>query len=413
MRPPLRFIHSADLHLDSLFKNKRHLPASLLEQLRESTFRAFDKLIEAAIKHEVDFILIVGDLYEEELRSLRAQVHLRDGFSRLEEHGIEVFISYGNHDYTNGTRYSIEFPDHVHVFPTEEVTCIPFEKNGVHQANLYGFSYENRHVTDRKVEDFRIEEGARYHIALLHGSLEKHADDHDVYAPFTLDEMSDKPMDYWALGHIHKREVLSEDPPIVYPGNIQGRSRKEQGEKGCYVVELHDATTSLTFIPLHTLTFEEITIESETIDTPDQLESILEQAKQEAERFTPVMLNVHLISSSGHLLRWQSQGILDEWISIVNDSEKNQENWVWIDEVHVSDQPLWSEEELKKGQHFAGALLREADGISGETLDEWLLPLLGHRKVSKHLSVWSEEEKHDILMEAKQLVIDKLMINEE
>ncbi|TGB05306.1 metallophosphoesterase family protein [Halobacillus salinus] len=409
----LRFIHSADLHLDSLFKNKRHLPTKLLEQLRESTFRAFDKLIEEAIQHRVDFVLLVGDLYDEELRSLKAQIHLRNGFYRLDKHGIEVFVSYGNHDYVNGTKYTVDFPSNVHEFKHQDVESVPFTKDGQHMANIYGFSYESRHVSDRKVESFQKEFGPLYHIALLHGSVDTRKEDHDVYAPFTLEELYNKQMDYWALGHIHKREVLSEEPPVVYPGNVQGRSRKEQGEKGCYVVDLRSEGAGLTFVPLHSLTYESHTVRIDTLSSPQQLEPILEQAKQDVETSNPVMLDIHFISETGLLHKWQAEGILDEWVSVVNDGENDYDNWVWIDSIHVTDQPSWQEDEVKKGQHFAGALLREADSIDTLVLDEWMEPVLNHRKLSKHLQDWSEKDKRDILEEAKRLVVDKLVANEE
>ncbi|MCA0969680.1 DNA repair exonuclease [Halobacillus litoralis] len=412
MSDSIRFLHSADLHLDSLFKNKRHLPEELLEQLREGTFGAFDQLVEKAIQYKVDFVLIVGDLFDEELRSLRAQVHLRNGFERLSRYDIQVFVSYGNHDYINGTHYSIEYPPNVHVFHHEDVECIPFVQDDKVRAHIYGFSYEKKHVTERKVDEFRKIEGPQYHIAMLHGSIVTNTD-HDVYAPFQLNELHEKNMDYWALGHIHKREVLSEDPPVVYAGNVQGRSRNEQGDRGGYLVELEEGRSRLTFLPFHQFTFETVEYRVGALDDPGDLEVILNQAKSKAARDKSVMLTVEMLSDSGVLHKWKASGLLDEWISIVNADERENDNWVWIDQVRITERPQWDEEELKKGHHFTGALLKEADKIDAETLEDWLAPLRHHRKLSRHLENWTEKEQAEILREAKRITIDKLLANEE
>ncbi|MBA2174576.1 DNA repair exonuclease [Halobacillus locisalis] len=412
MQESIRFIHSADLHLDSLFKTKKNLPSELLDQLRSSTFEAFDRLIEEAINWSVDFVLIVGDLYDEELRSLQAQVHLRHGFAKLEEEGIDVFLSYGNHDYINGAKYPIEFPPNVHIFKSGDIESFVFYKNGEAAARIYGFSYEDKRVTERKVEQYEKMSGAPLHIAMLHGSLESNTD-HDVYAPFLVEEMYKKQMDYWALGHIHKKQTLSQDPPVIYPGNIQGRSRKESGAKGCYVVDLNQSHSKQTFLPLHAFVYERTTVDCTHLESPDELEGKFEEAKQSLKTDCPVMLDLELHSTSGLLNRWRMSGVLEEWIGVVNESESFSDHWVWIDTVHISDRPSWDEDELKQGQHFTGALLHEAEQITDDQLQEWLSPLMENRKVTRYVEELSEDEKRDILKQAKTIAIEKLIAKEE
>src|SRR5699024_9663594 len=99
------FIHAADLHLDSPFKGMSSVPESIFSEIRQSTFAAFDHLIEEAIERQVDFVLLVGDLFDNEKQSLKAQVHLRDAFKKLHRHGINVYLSYGNHDFIKGNRH--------------------------------------------------------------------------------------------------------------------------------------------------------------------------------------------------------------------------------------------------------------------------------------------------------------------
>ncbi|MCA0983898.1 DNA repair exonuclease [Halobacillus yeomjeoni] len=413
MGDTLRFIHSADLHLDSLFKSKSHLPERLLKQMRSSTFEAFDRLIDQALYYDVDFVLIVGDLFNESIRSLKAQVHLRDGFKKLCKKGIPVYVSHGNHDYVKGNRYPIDYPENVHVFQTEEVERFSYWKGGIHKANLYGFSFENRAVRERKVQEYRKEEDPMFHIALLHGSLETNTD-HDVYAPFKMEELYERNMDYWALGHIHQRQTLSHLPPVVYPGNIQGRSRKESGEKGCYLVEHNGEEWNLTFLPLQSFVYEEVTVSCEGVSSPKDLESIFENAKQQISHTnSSVVLSVELVSSSGILNKWDSEGILEEWVEIVNEGENFEEEWIWIDRVMISEQPVWDEEELIRSQHFAGELVKGADEVTEEEIEEWISPLFQHRKASKYLSVLTKEEMKEVKEDAKRVAIEQLLMRED
>src|SRR5699024_7401917 len=123
-----------------------------------------------------------------------------------------------------------------------------YQKNGQPLVSIYGFSYVNRAVHTNKAKEYDINDQQQipFHIAMLHGSVSTNTD-HDVYAPFRLSDLTSRDFDYWALGHIHKRQVLHTDPYIVYPGNIQGRNRKETGEKGCYHVTISPEDTTISF----------------------------------------------------------------------------------------------------------------------------------------------------------------------
>src|SRR5699024_10142653 len=175
----ISFIHAADLHLDSPFAGLSHVPEPIFSTIRESTFTALDRLVQAAIDKQVDFVLLVGDLFDHEQQSLNAQVRLRQAFEALERHGIQVYLSYGNHDYISGNRHPMDYPDNVHIFPDETVRSFIFAKNGTPVAAIYGFSYENRAVHQNKAEEYKLDRAAMpFHIATLHGSLATNTD-HD------------------------------------------------------------------------------------------------------------------------------------------------------------------------------------------------------------------------------------------
>src|SRR5690625_446737 len=130
LKDKISFIHAADLHLDSPFKGLTRLPDVVFETIRQSTFHAFDRLIQTAINKNVDFVLLVGDLFDNERQGSKAQVHLRKSFERLEQYGINVYLSYGNHDYVNGNKHRISYPKNVHIFPNEMVSSFIYKKNG-------------------------------------------------------------------------------------------------------------------------------------------------------------------------------------------------------------------------------------------------------------------------------------------
>ncbi len=267
MQPKLTFIHTADLHLDSPFKGAENLPSKMVERLRESTFVAYENLIDNAIKHQVDFVLIVGDIFDQEVQSIKAHIHLLDGFKKLKKHDIQVYLSFGNHDFVRAQTFKRDYPDNVHVFENNQVESKVFYKNKQPVATLYGFSYQEQAERKNRTDEYVRKGESHFHIAMLHGSIgDKENQVHARYAPFQLQDLIMKKFDYWALGHIHKREVIKTEPSIIYPGNIQGRSIKEVDEKGGYLVELTTTETNLTFLPFQSIQYKKVTLEANHYD---------------------------------------------------------------------------------------------------------------------------------------------------
>ncbi|SEB09270.1 DNA repair exonuclease SbcCD nuclease subunit [Thalassobacillus cyri] len=405
MTDQIKFLHCADLHIDSPFKGIGELPSMIEQQIRDSTFTALQSLVEQAIVHQVDFILIAGDLFDHEVRSLKAQIRLRDAFQMLDEHGIEVFVSHGNHDYLSAVFHPVEYPENVHLFTEPHVTNQSFYKNGEPAAVVYGFSYHHRAVKERKAAEFRRIDEGKYHIAMLHGSIETNSD-HDVYAPFRVRELKEQDMDYWALGHIHKREILSEAPYIVYPGNIQGRSIKETGEKGCYLVEMDPASTTLTFLPLHTFQFYNITLETEA-DSFNGLEKFLAAKMEQWRQTGPAIIHLHLTGGEELAALWHNKNDIAALLEWLNEQEQAESQWVWIRDITLDVMPSWNEKDLKQEKHFVGEVLRQYEALGD--MEAWLDPLYRHRTARKYLDRMSDDEKKQVLKEAKDLVLMELL----
>ncbi|AVK62355.1 phosphoesterase [Lactobacillus sp. CBA3605] len=228
----MKFLHAADLHLDTPFQGLTALPATLQQQIIAAPLRALQRLVDLALAQQVDFVLLVGDLFDQQAQSVQAQAALMTALEQLKAAEIPVVLSFGNHDFQPDLTVW-RFPDNVHVLgaQVETVTLTTAQQERV---AISGFSYAQRWITTPMAPAFPLkDQTVDYQIGMLHGQVGT-AGDH--YAPFNVTDLLAKHYDYWALGHIHQRQQLNAVPPIEYPGNIQGRQRHETGDKGCLIV---------------------------------------------------------------------------------------------------------------------------------------------------------------------------------
>ncbi|RYG72866.1 DNA repair exonuclease [Lentibacillus lipolyticus] len=401
----LSFIHAADLHLDSPFKGLSHIPEAVFHKVKNSTFEALDRLVQSAIDKQVDFVLLAGDLFDNEKQSLKAQVRLRHAFEKLQHHHINVYMLHGNHDFLSGNYHPITYPDNVFIFSSEAVTHFTYARNDETLAAIYGFSYESRSVTAEKAKEYEpVSETIPYHIAMLHGSVYSNTD-HDVYAPFHLTDLTRKDFDYWALGHIHQREILKEEPPVIYPGNIQGRSSKESGPKGCYHVVLSDKGMELTFLPLHSILFRKLSVNISGCEEAHQLERVILQKIEDTKAQTGPEL-VHLVLTGVHANFWEWKQAAEDIVQLVNETLMYQNNWTYIYRSELSRSKQDPFGRLKESSHFAGELLRHADEAS---IQPYLDELFRHRQAKKFVQAMSLEQEQRVKEKAKQLLIDELL----
>lgn len=402
----IRFIHAADLHLDSPFLGMSNVPEEVFEKIYHSTFSAFNKIITEAIRRKVDFILLVGDLFDEERRSLRAQIQLRNGFNRLNNANIQVYISYGNHDFLYGNHYDVNYPENVHVFVSEKVSSFPYRRAGKTIANIYGFSYESRKVTTNKAKEYKIyNDEVPYHIAMLHGSIESNTE-HDRYAPFQLSDLKQEPFDYWALGHIHKRSILGEKPYIVYPGNIQGRHRNENGRKGFYEVTIKGTTTELEFVSAEELRFVNLELDISEITGLLALdERIKHELKQFKDNFTLVSI-LFQTNQSKHK-SWEDNQQLDELVELINESNLEMVPWAYIYEYKLNfKRENLNLNELKKDLFLYNLL----EKLEQTPLEPQIEIANSNKRLRKIIHRFTEEDKTDIRENAKTYLLNKLKI---
>ena len=231
-----RFIHTADIHLDSPLRGLEAYEDAPVEEIRGATRRAFENLIDLGIEEEVNFVLIAGDIYDGDWKDYNTGLFFARQMGRLDKAGIRVLIVSGNHDAASNITKTMPLPSNVTLFSSKKPQSVTFDDIGV---IIHGQSYLTRAVTNNLSVQYPQHDSNYFNIGLLHTSMTGR-EEHEDYAPCTLDDLKSKGYEYWALGHIHKREVVSRDPMILFPGNIQGRHIKETGAKGVTLVTVNE-----------------------------------------------------------------------------------------------------------------------------------------------------------------------------
>ncbi|PLS03010.1 metallophosphoesterase family protein [Neobacillus cucumis] len=400
----ISFIHAADLHLDSPMVGLKHLPENIFNRVKESTFTALKKLTSAAIERQVDFVIIAGDIYDGEDRSIRAQARFRKEMEKLNDEKIPVYIVHGNHDHLNGSWVNLDMPKNVHVFNSKVETKVLQTKSGA-TVHLYGFSYGTRHVYDRKIDEYCKLDGADYHIGILHGN-ESAGTEHDNYAPFTLKDLIQKNFDYWALGHIHKRAVLSLAPTIIYPGNIQGRNKKESGSKGFYYVDFKDSEAQLDFIEASDIIWEDVTVDAATAVSFDDLYHLCQSAINTVRKERiGTLLSLTLKNTQLEDVREQRSSN-SELLELLLEDEREEESFVWTADLSLTEKLMINKDKLKTEANFYGELFETIKHY--DQTDQALAPLYEHNLGRKYLPHLVEAEKDELLEKAEKLLIELL-----
>lgn len=235
-----KFIHAADVHLDSPLRGLSKHETAPAELLRNACRKAFENLVDLAIEEKVAFVLLAGDLYDGDWKDFSTGIFLSRQMGRLGKNGISVFAVAGNHDAANRMTKALDHPANMRLFSSRKVETQKLETCGV---AIHGRSFGTQHVDKNLAAEFVSAQKGMFNIGLLHTSLDGRAG-HAPYAPCTLDDLRAKGYQYWALGHVHKQEFVSEDPHVVFPGCIQGRHIRETGAKGCVLVTVADGSVS-------------------------------------------------------------------------------------------------------------------------------------------------------------------------
>ena len=423
--PRLRFIHAADLHLDSPFRGIRNeAPAHVVDALQRATFDAYQNIIDLCLREQVDALLVAGDIYDGADRSLRAQLRFVQGLAQLDAAGIRSFICHGNHDPLDGWEARLDLPEGCVRFGPE-MEGVPVFPDEPERATVYGISYPTREVRENLSPLFAgAVSGPGFSIGLLHANVGGNPD-HDSYAPCSVADLAETGLDYWALGHVHTRQVLRErDPVIVYPGNSQGRHPNEPGARGVYLVEVDDGgAVRLEFRPMDVVRWETLSLDIGALETEQDLidaaTDLAEEALEAAGR-RPVVARLAL-TGWGPLHRWLRSGDTAAAIQEqINDHWADRTRWLWCEGVQLDTAAPVDRELVAQREDFVGDLSRLAGDMraSDEAVAEFrqlLEPLYSRREVREFLRefVPSDDEIRELLAAAEDDCLAELAPEEE
>jgi exonuclease SbcD len=243
---PFRMVHIADLHLDSPLRSMALRDPALAELIGASARRALSATVDLCLSRNAEALLIAGDLYDGGQTSMKTAGFLAAELHRVAEAGVRVFIIRGNHDAASRITRELTMPDGVHVFKAKPGTVtLPGAADGRDVA-IHGISFKDPHAPESLLPRYPAPIAGAINIGMMHTSLGG-AEGHDLYAPVSLGDLIAHGYDYWALGHIHKRQVHSARPAVVMPGIPQGRDMGEVGAGAATLAEIDaDGTVRLT-----------------------------------------------------------------------------------------------------------------------------------------------------------------------
>jgi DNA repair exonuclease SbcCD nuclease subunit len=351
-----KFIHAADVHLDSPLHRLDNYEGVPIDEFRQATRRAFENLIRLAISENAAFVLIAGDLYDGDWKDYNTGLYLVSQLRRLDDADIPVFILAGNHDAASRISKTLRFPENVRLFSVHDPETYYIDTLNV---AIHGQGFASPAVKRDLSKHYPNAAVGYFNIGLLH-TCATGREGHENYAPCSVEGLSSKGYDYWALGHVHAYEMLTTDPLIVFSGNIQGRHVRETGPKGCVLVSVDDdGRADAMFRPLDVVRWEFVHVDAgyaeSGYDIIDRVSDRIDML-METNGDMPMALRVHI---EGETV------VCDE---ILSDVER------WINEIRSlaidsGNRRIWVEKvKFDLGLPISGQVPKTPQGAVGELL---------------------------------------------
>lgn len=438
------FIHAADLHLGSSLKiSNREFLAEDKEIFASANYDAFARLVDSALEKKVDFLLLAGDIYDSDERSIKANRVFKEECQRLDEAGIEVYLIAGNHDPIENKKELFKLPDNVVEFSAKQAEDYEIlDGNNQSLARIFGQSYQNKFESEKLHKHYQPQYTNNFNIALLHTELNP---DEKKYVPATKVELEENPgIDYWALGHIHQCKIIKESNPVIaYSGSLQGRDFGERELKGALLVEVDNAyQPSYSFIPTSKAIFKNIEINLNQLeDEPENITElqkvIIDKAEELSEQLPEPPEDLATYDDyfkkyfSGYIVRWvikgrveihdtiaqQPQEVANELRNLLNRREFFS-NEVWTAEIKFRTRAQLPDlEELKEEREVAAEIAEvfsavrddsELKSILQDELGDIWGASLDHEDFDSRKFQLTEEAYQDILEETKNLITARI-----
>jgi exonuclease SbcD len=334
-----RFVHTADVHLDSPLRSLALRNQDLAELIGNATRQAFARTIDLCLEEQVDALLLAGDLYDGEQTSMKTARFLAEQLHRLGQAGIEAFIVRGNHDAMSKITRELTFPDTVTVFKGRADAVESRRRSTGSQVVVHGLSFTQPQALESLVSKYKPPVAGALNIGLMHTSVGG-SDDHDPYAPCTLRDLQGAGYRYWALGHIHKRWAEVGPCTMIMPGIPQGRDINEGGVKSVSLIAIHDdGSVDIEERNVSRAQFERVTVRTDGIDDWRHLAASIAEGLRQAK---DAMVSDHLVArlrlTGTTPLAWRIrrdldliQGDAEVWASMAGNA--------WIEKVETNCRP--------------------------------------------------------------------------
>lgn len=377
----MKFIHAADIHLDSPLSGLaayKDAPANLL---RTVTRDAFTRLVDQAIEEAVDFMVIAGDLYDGSWKDYNTGHFFCREMGRLNKVGIPVYLLFGNHDADSEMTKKLTLPSNVHQFESRKANT--FLINELKVA-LHGRSYKDAATFENLATSYPAPVAGWLNIGVLHTALEGNSE-HANYAPCSLAELNAKSYQYWALGHVHEHAILQESPWVVFPGNLQGRHIRETGERGAIMVTADETgIQSVERLLVDVLRWHVVEVDASDVTTLEEVVRLIGRAFEQLITKTPdkIYLSVRVCIKGKTVAHGELFGLESQLREEVLGQAAGQGiDRLWVEKVRIETEPIVDAAHMAERsdaitdlQHF----LDEApeDEALLESLLEDLLPLV-------------------------------------
>lgn len=408
-----RFIHAADPHLDSPLHGLEAHEGAPVQALRGATRRAFQNLTDLAIRTPVEFVVIAGDLYDGDWKDYSTGLFFRAQMVRLKEAGIPVYLISGNHDAASVISRKLSLPDNVRVFSTRTPESV--EVPGI-PVVIHGRGFPNRAVPENLAIEYPSALPGRFNLGLLHTSLNGRPG-HDAYAPCSTGDLRGKGYRYWALGHIHQPEVVSDDPWIVFAGNCQGRHARETGPRGCVLVTVNGSLEvervdrhALDVVRWQTIELDIAGLKREQ-EVAERVRQPLSEAVKEAEgRLSAVRINLSGATALHGSLHRDTQRLRAEILAVAQDFGGET---VWIEKVRIATSPVYDLGQLAERDSLTRLVLETLENAPDrlESPPDDIAEMLGilPHEVRADLELeWLPDRRPEMISDVRAIILDAL-----
>jgi len=394
----MKFIHTADIHLDSPLRGLSAYPDAPAARLRTATRDAFYNLVSRSIEEAVDFVVIAGDVYDGDWKDFNTGLFFVRQMGRLRQAGIPVYLLHGNHDAESEMTKGLELPDNVHTFSSRKAETFRIDDLKV---ALHGRSFKVAATKENLLPSYPEPISGWFNIGVLHTALEGNTE-HAHYAPCSIGELQAKGYRYWALGHVHEHWVQQGETTIAYPGNLQGRHIRECGPRGALLVTAEaDEITDLERLELDVLRWHALEVDVSRADT---LKAAVRLAGQDLERLLdsvagnlPMAIRVTLIGqSSAHLeLLGQEAQLRQEVIAqaVALDPDR-----IWIEKVRIATKPPNAASSKSVDEESVDALM-ELEKLARTAVDD--LDFMS--ALQQDIQILLERLPHEVLLATPEL----------